>query len=596
MRTAWSSRARLGAWLLPAVLGVLGSAADAQVVTRGPKSPPAVHGWPNQPAQRRAAAQAARWDAVASLVAETEPNDGPDHAVTVPLGDAVTGLIDPVHDVDFFSVTMPEEGVLEIEVLASRSGSPLDSWIRLYGPDGRTLLEENDDYFGLDSRIRRGVPAGRYFVSIHDFSLGGGSGYTYSVSFRAVAAPPGDPTTLVASDLGQVWGVATAPGRLVVVDLAGDVLQIEQGGEVSVLASGLYTPHDVVVDAFGDVLVAASTATGYGVVHRIRASDGELSQFTAGIRSAGAVTVGPDGDVWVIDGIARRLLRFDTRGRMKSDLAMDAVPLAGVADLAFSPAGELHLSNYMDGVYRLRSGTFQRVVTYGGYDGIGGIAFDVDGYLYVGSGQSGVTLYGPDYQPVRAPFATEGLILVANLAFGRDESGAMTSRIFAGNLATGEVREMNPAGVRAAGHRIGVDFLRISAAQGRRGLMGADYADTLRVVDGAGPHAWTLEEGELPPGLSLESSSGVITGVPAESGAFEVRVGVEGGGRIGSGSLTIAIDRPEVTISDAADHLLGRAGALSTAIERFLDLQGNRNGRYDVGDLRVYMRAQGYLP
>ena len=43
------------------------------------------------------------------------------------------------------------------------------------------------------------------------------------------------------------------------------------------------------------------------------------------------------------------------------------------------------------------------------------------------------------------------------------------------------------------------------------------------------------------------------------------------------------------------DQLLG-AGALKADEARFLDLQGNANGRLDVGDVRAWMIAQGILP
>src|SRR5438034_4020703 len=45
-----------------------------------------------------------------------------------------------------------------------------------------------------------------------------------------------------------------------------------------------------------------------------------------------------------------------------------------------------------------------------------------------------------------------------SVMFGRDGSGAMTSRLFATNPQLGAIYEMNPAGMRAPGFRVGVDL------------------------------------------------------------------------------------------------------------------------------------------
>jgi hypothetical protein len=49
------------------------------------------------------------------------------------------------------------------------------------------------------------------------------------------------------------------------------------------------------------------------------------------------------------------------------------------------------------------------------------------------------------------------------------------------------------------------------------------------------------------------------------------------------------------TVDVAVASLLG-AGGLSAADMAFLDAMGNRNGRYDVGDLQAYLRLTGNLP
>ena len=53
--------------------------------------------------------------------------------------------------------------------------------------------------------------------------------------------------------------------------------------------------------------------------------------------------------------------------------------------------------------------------------------------------------------------------------------------------------------------------------------------------------------------------------------------------------------KPTVVVQAAATDLLGGT-PLDAAQQRFLDLQGNDNGKYDVGDFRAYLRATGQLP
>ena len=58
------------------------------------------------------------------------------------------------------------------------------------------------------------------------------------------------------------------------------------------------------------------------------------------------------------------------------------------------------------------------------------------------------------------------------------------------------------------------------------GNVGDEYAHAMNVVGGIPAYFWTIESGELPDGLSLNSFTGTISGTPTEAGKFEFTVRV----------------------------------------------------------------------
>ncbi len=52
------------------------------------------------------------------------------------------------------------------------------------------------------------------------------------------------------------------------------------------------------------------------------------------------------------------------------------------------------------------------------------------------------------------------------------------------------------------------------------GVEGVAYSQQLETEDGTGPFTWAVSEGELPPGLSLDTETGLISGVPTAGGEY----------------------------------------------------------------------------
>lgn len=91
---------------------------------------------------------------------------------------------------------------------------------------------------------------------------------------------------------------------------------------------------------------------------------------------------------------------------------------------------------------------------------------------------------------------------------------------------------------------IGVATLTITPTSLPNGAQGIDYNQTISVSGGVAPYSFAISAGALPSGLSLNATSGVISGTPTSSGAanFTVRVTDSSGGTAASASVTYNMD------------------------------------------------------
>ncbi|HET7565745.1 MAG TPA: putative Ig domain-containing protein [Gemmatimonadaceae bacterium] len=126
-------------------------------------------------------------------------------------------------------------------------------------------------------------------------------------------------------------------------------------------------------------------------------------------------------------------------------------------------------------------------------------------------------------------------------------------------------------------------------------VMGAPFADTLTATGGAGRTAWSVAKGALPAGLSLDSATGIVRGIPEAAGSYTVTITATRDSLTGSQTIQLTVVKPVLAAANVMDQLLGAATPLSTNDVRFLDLLGNRNGHLDVGDVRAWLIDTGTL-
>lgn len=137
-------------------------------------------------------------------------------------------------------------------------------------------------------------------------------------------------------------------------------------------------------------------------------------------------------------------------------------------------------------------------------------------------------------------------------------TGAITGTPTAAGTSTFTVQVTDSSGATAQAHlsiAIVSTPLTITTASLAGGTLGIAYSQTLAASGGTAPYTWALSAPPLPPGLTVNASTGVISGMPTAPGTFSFTIAVgDVTGTIATKNLSIVIAAPTppvVTITGA---------------------------------------------
>ncbi len=121
------------------------------------------------------------------------------------------------------------------------------------------------------------------------------------------------------------------------------------------------------------------------------------------------------------------------------------------------------------------------------------------------------------------------------------------------------------------------------------GLMGSAYQYQFTASGGLGGYTWQVTAGALAEGLTLNGSTGELAGVPAETGSFSATVQVSSGIQTEDQMIALDVTAPLLAVGAVLDELLEVEQTLTAEELLYLDLLGNRNFAYDVGDFHAWV-------
>jgi len=124
------------------------------------------------------------------------------------------------------------------------------------------------------------------------------------------------------------------------------------------------------------------------------------------------------------------------------------------------------------------------------------------------------------------------------------------------------------------------------------GQWGYSYSAVLTAACGSGSYTWAVDSGVTPPGITV-SPAGVLSGAPADTVTRSFRVRVTDGTDTTRRVMTLRVAEPSLTLQEVLNLAFQGPAAAGDNQRHYLDLQGNANGGFDLGDVLRWLERTG---
>jgi hypothetical protein len=140
----------------------------------------------------------------------------------------------------------------------------------------------------------------------------------------------------------------------------------------------------------------------------------------------------------------------------------------------------------------------------------------------VGSGSPEDTNLSGQSRPTGDGFSMGGPPKIAG--DGKLSNARRTPNTFVGSISPAGNELDSPATIAPTGTTIQAPSLRITTTGFPNARVAQFYSKRLGATGGIRPYMWTIVSGQLPPGLMLNATSGVISGTPVQGGQFNLNL------------------------------------------------------------------------
>jgi len=270
------------------------------------------------------------------------------------------------------------------------------------------------------------------------------------------------------------------------------------------------------------------------MIDRITTAGVVTNQFSVPV-TGNVIAAGPDGGLWFFSSNS-------SMGRLSTDGTFTQYPLpAGCCSSGpvLGPDGAL----WFDGSGWTGRITASGTITQFGSTGLGPINFGPDGAFW--AFENGILDGLP---PTLTRFTIAGAVSKYTL------TSAYAGHAHLVDMAAGPdgalwITDANSSGViGAAILRVGITPAPVISGSGPPlGALGSSYSATLSTTGGTPPYSnWTVSNGSLPPGLTLDPATGTIQGVATSAGTFNFSVTAQDSAGVTSAPqiVSITIDAP----------------------------------------------------